>query len=107
MDQVQRVRRLTVDSKYLRKVLWGKFDSTRTKILKAKILSFPSRYSSLYTNAEQKEHNQIQVTVQGTSIDSTVVQVTEQGTSYRTGYKLQSGYKVHNRVLDPQDLLNC
>ena len=40
MDQAQCVRRLTDDSKYLRKILRGKLDSTRTKILTAKTNPF-------------------------------------------------------------------
>ena len=76
----QGVHRLTVVSKYLRKILWGKLDSTRTKILTAKnshtllaeilvyILTLKKRNITWYNL-----HNQVQITVQGTS--------------YSTGYK--------------------
>ena len=80
MDQVQSICRLTVDSKYLTKILCGKLDSTRTKIFKAKnspflaeilvyILTLNKRNITWY-----KIHNKVQVTVHGT------IQVTEQVT---------------------------
>ena len=91
MDQAQRVSRLTVDSKYLRKILQGKLDHTKTKILTAKkkqLLS--SRNSSLYITLNKRKitwyklHNQVQVTEQGTSYN--------QATSYITRYLTHKTY---------------